>query len=203
MTKKQKPLGLSADSLTFFGLFAVIILCFLFFVPKVASALFPFKRQMLLHNFMGVVQKEKTVDPQTFWEFREFYSPGYYTVNKTGLSQNQIQIAEKSIGIFLTKQPNTNIFLSFTSPHLHSMEALVTTSSLGNVVNDQTIEKAKVLLAGNNETVFTDAKGDTYILFLKPVSDMQTANGYFDYKDVDKNIVQGKYWLDITKLDGK
>lgn len=203
MTKKQKALGVSFETLTFIGLFAIILLCFLFFVPKVASTLFPFKREMVLHDFMNTVQQQKTVKPQKFWEFREFYSPGYFTVNKTGLSKSQVQTAENAVGIVLTQKPNADVFLAFTSPHLSSLEALVATNALGDLVNVQKIQKEKVILSTNNEAVFTDTKGNTYIVFLKPVSDMQTANGFFDYKDADKNLVAGKYWLDITKLDGK
>lgn len=203
MAKKQKPWGLSAESLTFLGLFAIIIVCFLLFVPKVASTLFPFKRQMILHDFMSTVKQQKTIEPQKFWEFREFYSPGYYTVSKTGLSQSQIQSVENKVGVTLANTPGTDIFLIFTSPHLSSLEALVTTNSLSDAVTVGNTQKTKILLSTSNETVFTDTQGNTYIIFLKPVSAMQTANGFFDYNDADKALVQGKYWLDITKLDGK
>ena len=38
------------------------------------------------------------------------------------------------------------------------------------------------------------------ITFLVPHSQMVRAYGYYDYNDVDKELVKGKYWFDITRI---
>src|SRR5581483_2899830 len=66
----------------------IIGVAFLFLTPKLTSRLFPQKRDMILKQFVQNVEKTHQVDPQKFWEFREFFSPGYYTFNRLGLESS-------------------------------------------------------------------------------------------------------------------
>lgn len=165
--------------------------------------LFPWKRQEILQNFLHDVQKEKTVNPQSFWEFREFYSPGYYIFNKNGVSQIQLLTAQKKISVPLKTQYIDSIFLTFTSPHLTSIEALVTTPDVEKIVAVQKVPKKFIIFSGKNEIVYRDLGNNLHIIFVKSESLMATANGFFDYTGDDKNLVTGKYWFDSTVLDTK
>lgn len=197
MAKKQN----SSEVVAFLLLFTILLISFLLFVPKVVSTLFPFKREMILQNFLQATQQAKTISPQQFWQFREFYSPGFYTFNRNGIEIRTVRTAENKIGLHIVTNPDTITFLTFTSPHLVSIEALVTTDTLARVVNIESIQKASIVLAMPNETIVKDTKGNTYIIFLKSISAMKTANGFFNYTDADKSLVEGKYLLDITMLD--
>ena len=48
-----------------------------------------------------------------------------------------------------------------------------------------------------NELIATSGN-DTIIYFIKPISEMAQANGFFDYKDKDKKFLTGKYWYVYT-----
>lgn len=40
----------------------------------------------------------------------------------------------------------------------------------------------------------------TEIIFIKPISEMKKANGFFDYNDKDKKLLEGKYWFVYTTI---
>lgn len=198
MTEKQNK-----DYLFVFLLLVIIVISFLILTPKVASMLFPQKRQMVLQSFISSTKQTNKIDPQKFWEFREFYSPGYFTFNRNGLTNTQIKTVENKTGISVDMNNVSRIFLSFTSPHLNSYEALVSAVKLSDVVNVQTLGSKETIFSNNNTLIYKDSTKRTHIIFLKPLSEMERANGFFNYNDTDKSIVQGKNWLEVTTLDEK
>lgn len=198
MTEKQNK-----DYLFVFLLLVIIVISFLILTPKVASMLFPQKRQMVLQSFISSTKQTNKIDPQKFWEFREFYSPGYFTFNRNGLTNTQIKTVENKTGISVDMNNVSRIFLSFTSLHLNSYEALVSAVKLSDVVNVQTLGSKETIFSNNNTLIYKDSTKRTHILFLKPLSEMERANGFFNYNDTDKSIVQGKNWLEVTTLDEK
>ena len=203
MGQKQKVHTEKNDLIFYIALLVLVVGTFVLFTPKVASMLFPFKRQMVLHDFLNKVQKSQTIPAQDFWKFREFYSPGSYVFADTGLSANQIASAEKITGVSLSASMVDRIFLTFSSPHAISIEALVVTPNLAQVVDLNTLDKKQVLFSRSNELVYKDSKGFIHILFVKSETQMQSANGFFDYSGADKHLVTGKYWFDSTVIDGK
>lgn len=54
------------------------------------------------------------------------------------------------------------------------------------------------------------AEGKTYrlveypdrfeLFFIKPISEMSITNGFFDYKDKDKDLLEKKAWFVATKI---
>lgn len=50
-----------------------------------------------------------------------------------------------------------------------------------------------------NELIASSGK-TTYIYFIKPISEMSKANGFFDYKDQDKKLLETKNWYVETKI---
>lgn len=71
----------------------------------------------------------------------------------------------------------------FTSKYISSYEYLVDSNTMGN----------KISINKN--------KNNTDIVFIKPLSEMKRANGFFDYKDKDKKLLEGKFWLVVTSID--
>lgn len=208
MSKKQSIFGVSQDILFFIALFLTVVVCFFLLVPKVASDLFPWKRQVILQNFLQETEKAQEINAQSFWEFREFYSPGYYTFDRNGLSGSPVERIEKKVGIQINNPhiQTTYIdktFLIFTSPHLTSIDALVTTNDLTKIIVMNSLHPVTTFFSAKNELIYKDANGNIHILFVKSIQEMKTANGYFDYTGTDASLLKGKYWLDATVLDGK
>lgn len=48
-----------------------------------------------------------------------------------------------------------------------------------------------------NELIATNAK-EVVIYFIKPISEMKRANGFFDYKNKDKKLLSNKNWFVTT-----
>src|SRR3989344_5616041 len=117
MSKIQKLLTyVKSDQGFFLFLLVFIAILFLALSPKISSLIFQTKRQMLLNNFLQVVKQENKIDGQTYWRFRESYSPGYFTFSKNGVEKDLLRQTWEKIGI---KQNVKNVdltFLVFSSP---------------------------------------------------------------------------------------
>ena len=203
MSEKQNALKGPSELIIFAVLLVIIVFSFLVLAPRVSSSLFPMKRQMVLQTFLDTVKKTNTINPQKFWEFREFYSPGYITFNKNGLSNSQIKAVENKTGVLVDMKYTDRIFLTFTSPHLVSFEALATTDDLSKLLNIKTPDPKQVIFSSNNTLIYKDSSQRIYIIFLKSEPDMQLANGFFSSSDMDKTLIKGKNWLEVTALDEK
>lgn len=174
----------------------IIIVSFLLFVPKVSSRLFPIKQQILWERFRNETLT-KGFNPQTYWEFREFYSPGYFIYNKTA-SINEITQSLKTYQInspasFLT-------LLTFHSPRLSSIDTLTTHSKLDDILENSPLMQAVTIYRTENARIFLETKKVIVITFILPVSEMQKANGFFDYRDEDKELVKNKFWFNVTRI---
>ena len=195
MNEKERTTN-QTDNLLFYIITVVIILiCFVFLVPKVSSALFPFKRQMIWNNFISSVQKDNNIDPQKFWEFREFYSPGYFTINKTPpLSQIENAIKDYSL------DDNRSFFtlLQFHSLHLTSLDTLTTEKDFQKLT--KYLSESNIIFQNNNSVIYKIDKHNVIISFLLPKTEMIKANGFFDYREKDKELLKDKLWFDITKV---
>lgn len=132
----------------------------LYLHPTLSAAFFPFKRDLSLSAYISKIQKEKKIDPQEFWRWRESYYPGSITFTK----------------VVSAHTPHT----VFRSKYITSYEYLVDTNTMGD----------KIYIKKNTNT--------TDIVFIKPISEMRKANGFFDYQDKDKKLVTGKFWLVVT-----
>ncbi len=129
------------------------------------------------------MQKNDAVDAQEFWQFREFYYPGALMVNKEGLSTQPLNI------ISLPK--DSLYFTSFRSRYIQSDEFLVSADTLGTILNKKY----------NKSFLLTQEKNRVILVFIKPVKEMVRANGFYDYKDKDKKLLEGKSWLVVITIN--
>ncbi len=175
-----------------------LIVSFLVLVPKVSSSLFPFKRTLVWNEFIESVKTSNKIDEQAYWKFREFYSPGYFNFNAQGLDAKQLSQAREVVGPETKFATGSSAILFFTSQRLYSIDYLTDMSTLPQ---EYLSEK------DGREIVFKDQRGiiykerETYtIIFIKNLSEMRKANGYFEYDGRDKSLVENKHWLNITVL---
>lgn len=178
----------------------IVIILFIFLQPKLSATLFPFKRQMVWKEFVTSVETSNHVDGRLFWQFREFYYPGYFTFERMGFDQKTSLNAQKSLSVELLPESSPSAFLIYKSGKLNSLEALVNNDDLTKTVADASSKGANYLVNTPQNVVYTIGN-KARILFIKPASEMVKANGYYDVKDrFDSKYIEGKYWLSVTEV---
>ncbi len=202
MNKIQKTRQFLQSSLGFsIFLFILIVLLFSLLSPKVSSLLFPFKRQAVLSEFINKTKLEGTINPQSYWQFREFYSPGSFIFSRTGIDSSLIGKAAKEIGIQYNHSRIDLTELLFSAQRLNSLDMLTKQSSLKNIIDLGQFKKDKIISTGKNYLIYQEGIKTIEIVFLLSNSDMQKANGYFDYSDKDKQITEGQNWFNVTSVE--
>ncbi len=142
----------------------------------------------MLNSFLTKIDVNKRIDARDFWQFREFYYPGALTVQKSGI------LDASSPTLPLALEPY--LFTVFRSSKITSYEYLVTKNTLDLVVpkNSEWKMYTKGSVAYRNSEYSVD------LVFIKPISEMVQANGFLDYKDKDKKLLEGKYWMVVTNI---
>lgn len=142
-----------------------LLLAYLLLQPRISNII-PFVREYRLSSFISHSKKNNSISAQEFWQLREFYSPGVILLNKPKLL--------------------------FTSSKITSQETLIDKK----ITLDEMLPKEsdqQILYKNGNEQISTDESA-IYVYFIKPTTDMVQANGFFDYKDKDKKLLEGKSW---------
>jgi hypothetical protein len=178
----------------------IIIGLFVVLSPKVSSLLFPIKRQAILNDFISKTKLAGRIDPQSYWQFREFYSPGYFTFSRTGIEKSLLDKAKKEINISYDEKGIDLFPLFFSSRWLNSLDMLTKQKDLNSLISEMQIQNNKIIFMSNNSIIYKDGQNTIKIVFLLSNNDMQTANGFFDYKEKDKIITQNENWFNVTSL---
>lgn len=201
MSKTQKILKFFK---TVPGLFTillfVIIFSFVIFSPKLSSLVFSLRRETVLKEFINETKIHGRVDPQNYWKLREFYSPGHFIFSRDGIAESILMNTLKEIGIDYNSKNVDLTFLFFSSEKLHSLDMLTKQASLSALINQKQIREKDIIFMNKNSLIYKEKQNLIKIVFLMSNSDMQLANGFFDYKDKDKNLIKGQNWFNITSL---
>lgn len=179
----------------------IFIALFIFLTPKVSAQLFPFISENRLTTFLDTSTSEKEISPRSYWEFREFYSPGSFIFDKKGISNTHTEPVLTNAEVTLHANAQVTPFLAFTSRKLHSVDYITTANSLDQIIDEITIdEKNLLLIKTDTERVYRKNSTTYVLLFLKSPDQMRTANGFFDYRIADKELTEGKYWFNVTVI---
>lgn len=171
--------------------FIIIVISFFSFQPRTLNYLFPSVRASYLGQLLTDTTNSSHLNPQKYWETREFYYPGVFYVFQDGLSSANIDDFSKATGI-APVQPGSFPILVYNSPKWHSYEALVNTDDLSLIVK----------LPSSNP-VYSDAEtkiyveGDkTFFFFIKSYDELKVTNGFIYTKDqILKNY---HYWFGVS-----
>lgn len=142
----------------------------------------------MLSHFIAKIDKTEYLNAREFWQFREFYYPGALTVQKSGIQD------ASSPTLPLALEPY--LFTVFRSSKISSYEYLVTKNALNLVVPNNT--EWKTFTKGS--VAYRNSEDSVDLVFIKPISEMVQANGFLDYKDKDKKLLEGKYWMVVTNI---
>ena len=176
-------------------LMVCIVALFLTLQPKVAALLFPQLRAKMRNNFLSQVQQQHDINPQLFWQFREFYSPGSFTFFPQYEDLAGGLVLKNSIAP-ITKVP----ILDFHSPFITSSDSLIFRENWQKYMNVKNISAHDVLFQNPTTLIYQAENNQLKIIFVKPIEEMQIANGFFDYTDQEKQLLQNRYWLDETTV---
>lgn len=165
----------------FFAFLPFIVLLFFIINPKYSPVILSYKRTKIISSFLESTKKQNTINPQEFWALREFYSPGSLSVNKSAVS---------------------GPFLSFISDKIKSYESLVAKYNINRKWPPVNLVGKRVDYLTESELIYRE-NNMMRIIFLKPISQMITANAVYDYKDKDKKLLEDKLWYVDTSIDLK
>lgn len=181
------------------------IFLFAILTPKLAIRLFPFLKNRKREDFKNYLLTTKKFDPQVFWQFREFYCPGYFTVKKDGLLEIEKDWLFKKFSSFLKNSRLISPwFAKYHCSSLSSLEGLTDNKfTLDDLLANQEIVGGSVILRKENDFIFFQEKksGDYYIIFLLDGEKMKKAVGFFDYGEKDVELVKNKKWFNVSFID--
>lgn len=200
MNKTQKFLGFIRSDLGFFLiLFVAIISCFYLLSPKISAQLFTFKRQVTLNEFINN-SKANGINPQEYWKFREFYSPGYFTFSRDGIEESLLKTTKEKIGIKFNEKNIDLTFLIFSSPQVDSLDMLTKQTDLNSIVTEMHLLQENIIFINKDTLIYKEDPKTIKIVFLLNNAEMKKANGFFKYEENDKKITGEKNWLNITSI---
>jgi hypothetical protein len=158
----------------------ILFVALFFSMGKIRYALNPILRSICLQQFLSTVKQDAMIDPEKFWEFRDFYAA-------TTSSFKPQNIA--------TRKP----FLTWKTGYFESSDFLIPTPiDISYPMNGgKTVE---ILFRVKNEIIYMIDK-KLYIRFTKPQSEMLKANGFFRYFGVDLEQYKDYLWYNETVLD--
>jgi hypothetical protein len=174
----------------------VVSFLFILLTPKIHRTLYPHSGNQSLQEFQEIIIKTGNIDPQTYWRFREFYSPGVYSINKNGLTKQSIQEFFKPLPPGLHIQPEL-FFLSFHSPRLKSLDGLTTKTSMSDLIQIQDLEKSHILKETDKELLYQLNSNTVVLVTLFSPEEMRKTNGFWDYQN-DQSIIKDKNWISIS-----
>lgn len=178
----------------------VIIVLFLLLTPKVSARLFPFASEYRLHTFIENTQSHNAIDAEDYWEFREFYSPGSFIFSKTGLPQNEANHMLREFEVSVNHERVNTPFLIFNSGRIKSIDFLTDAHQMNNIVEQELVNNKELIIQTDNAIMYRKNPTTFILIFLKTPEEMRKANGFFDYREADKELTENKYWFNITQI---
>lgn len=156
-----------------------ILIGIVFALGKIRYAVNPYVRAQRLDSFIRSVEQTKTIDPEVFWEFRDFYSATTSSFKPQNIESDKP-------------------FLTFKTSYFSSSDSLLAnppsiTLPLSSDVDTLIFQDSSSVVYKTNRTL--------HIRFTKPQSDMLRANGFFRYFGVDLEKYKDYAWYNETVID--
>jgi hypothetical protein len=137
-------------------------------------------RYTRLQQYLATVKQDKTIDPEKFWEFRDFYAATTSSFKPQNIIHNKP-------------------FLLFKTGYLESYDSLIP-SVIDIDYPKQPSTPVEIPFSGKNEIIYAIDK-KLYIRFVKPQSEMLKANGFFRYFGFDLTPYKDYVWYNETVIN--
>jgi hypothetical protein len=174
-------------------LLGVILILFVVLQPTVISWWSSLYRKTILNTFITQLETSKQINPQTYWQFRERYSPGYMKMNGLVVGMRQTyQIIE-------LPEAQAVQFMSYDSPYLESVDSILADQNiLKSFAEGLPAESIRL----QTDSILLTQKDPTHVQlsFVLPIEEMRKANGFFDYLPQEQQLLEDKLWLNTTTI---
>lgn len=168
----------------------IFILCIgvFFALGKIRYAINPLMRQLRLQQYLTMVKHDNAIDPEKFWEFRDFYAATTSTFHVDNVGKR-------------------DAFLTFNTTYLESQDYLIPQPmQLSNVkrvclASALNCRHETVFRSDSASVVIDETNKKLYIEFIKSIPEMQKANGFLRYFGVDLEPYKGYVWQDETVIN--
>lgn len=174
-----------------------MFIAFLLLSPHISSRINPLQRKTMWSDFEKKIITKKDIDPKEFWQFRDFYYPGALQVNTFGLNKDLIIKESQTVPFLFSKYNDLYPFLIYKSDKIKSIEYLTKENTINKIGS---LSSAVNLTVNNDHILFYTSQNVAYLFFVKPVGEMLQANGFFDFKKRDKELLKDKYWFVETSI---
>lgn len=176
-------------------LISVIFLLAFLLQPKITPLLFPQRRIVLLENFITKIQSNNTVNIKDYWEFREFYSPGNFIYDPSGIKEINSKNVITDQTLF-SNNPDFHPILFFKSANMTSIGGLTQVKSLPPTNN---LEIKSIYLKSDDTIVYKAKNDNTILIMFKPINEIKKANGFIHKS---KEILNAKkYWYEVAIIN--
>ncbi len=157
----------------------ILFVAFFFSMGKIRFAINPMLRSIRLQQFLSTVKRDNTIDPEKFWEFRDFYAATTSSFKPQNISEDKP-------------------FLTIKTPYFMSSDALLEHPPKITLPLSPDVD---IFIFQDVSSVIYEANRKLYIRFVKPQSEMLKANGFFRYFGVDLTQYKDYLWYNETVID--
>lgn len=157
----------------------ILFVALFFSMGKIRYALNPILRSICLQQFLSTVKQDAMIDPEKFWEFRDFYAATTSSFKPQNIPK---------------KEP----FLTIKTSYFISSDALLEHPPKITLPLSPDVD---IFIFQDVSSVIYEANRKLYIRFVKPQSEMLKANGFFRYFGVDLTQYKDYLWYNETVID--
>lgn len=174
---------------------SIITITFIFH-PTVRSFWDGYYRQQQFNQFLKQTVLNDYLDPQEYWEFRERFSPGSFSINPEFIDLFQ------TYRIVNLNSKGVSEIIYFNSQHSSSIDSIsqeyIALDSFKSSVNVDMI-----LFEKDTSIIYTQKNmpNKVYVWFIKPIDEMKKANGFFDYTSSEMELLNNSYWVSQMTLE--
>ncbi len=158
----------------------LIIFVGLFFsLGKIRYAFNPIIRYMRLQQYLATVKQDNTIDPEKFWEFRDFYAATTSSFKSQNIRRNKP-------------------FLTFNTSYFTSADSLLQNPP---PITPPLASEVDMLVFQDTTSVLYQTNSKLHIRFIKSQSEMLKANGFFRYFGVNLEPYKDYVWYNETIIN--
>lgn len=188
-----------------FNLLLIFFITFITFIVlqlSLSKMLFSFKKENNIKQFIQNIKQTKSINPQTFWEFRDLNSNGIFSfLNSESITNHCQDFNDLILPKSILNNYGSLMYLCYQSDILKSVDYLIDVKASKNVFDYFTNDYQNSILKTDDILIFENINSkEIYLIFTKPIPEMEKAKGFFDFVDKDEINVDNKLWLSISKF---
>lgn len=174
----------------------IIIICILIFaiykIPDITSNYNKSYRLNLFEEMQNNIINDR-FSAQDYWEFRERFSPGSFTINS--------DFIEFHATFRITKlDASLTPLLYYKSKYLNSTDSLIPNNDQYLISKHKNANDREVLKENEDLLLLKIDEKKYLLVFIQPIAKMKEVNGMFDYKKDESELINDQLWLNITEI---